>query len=195
MKAKICGVTSLADAVMCEESGADAVGFVHVDGRSRSIPLDEVEGICSVLGPMTTTVLVCLPRSAEEASGMFRRSGADVLQLHSLEPSEIQSLRNEGIRVIRAVPPTRSEAAKFSTSADALLFEAGSPGTGSAYDYSKVPVDLSRRAIIAGGINLLNMHLALVLKPYALDVSSGVEISPGRKDPELVGEFVRRCHL
>lgn len=195
MKVKICGVTSPTDAVMCEESGADAVGFVHVEGRSRCLPLSEVESICSVLGPMTATVLVCVPKDAEEASDMFRRSGADVLQVHSLEPAEIRNLRDEGVHVIRAVSPDRSEAIRFSTSADALLFETGTPGTGTSYDYSKVPVDLSRRAIIAGGLNLLNMHLALAQKPYALDVSSGVESSPGKKDPQLVGEFIRRCHL
>jgi len=194
MKVKICGLTSSEDAVMCEQCGADALGFVHVDGRSRSVPLKDIADISSVLGPMTVTVLVCAPKSTDQASSMFGTSGVDILQLHALEPEGIRTLRDEGIPIIRAVPPIRSEAAKFSHCADALLFEAGIPGTGTSYDYSEVPVDLGKRTIIAGGLNLDNVHKALARNPYALDVSSGVESSPGKKDPSLVSKFVRRCH-
>lgn len=193
MKVKVCGLTTLDDAAMCEDSGADAVGFVHVNGRIRSLQLDKIAEICASLGPMTSRVLVCSPRDGEEASDMFRRSDADILQLHSLEPQDLRSLRDEGIRLIRAVSPIRSEALRFSDVADALLFESGTPGTGTSYDYSEVPVDVSRRVIIAGGLTVENMHRALARNPYALDVSSGVEMTPGRKDPALVAEFIRRC--
>ncbi len=193
MKVKICGLTTLDDAVMCEDSGADAVGFVHVTGRVRSLQLDRIAEICASLGPMTSRVLVCSPKDASEASDMFRRSNADILQLHSLEPEDLRALKDEGIRLIRAVGPTRSEAVRFSDVVDALLFETGTPGTGTIYDYSEVPMDVNGRVIIAGGLTLENMHAALTMNPYALDVSSGVEQSPGRKDSELVAEFIRRC--
>jgi len=193
MKVKVCGITNLDDAVMCEESGADALGFVHVRGRSRSLELDKVAEVCSVLGPMTSKVLVCSPRSSEEAAEMFRKSDADILQLHSLEPDEMQQLRDDGIRLIRAVSPVRHEALRFSEIVHAILFESGVPGTGTVYDYSEVPIDVCRRAIIAGGLTISNVHKALAKNPYALDVSSGVEKSPGRKDPALVSEFIRRC--
>ncbi len=193
MKVKVCGITNLDDAVMCEEAGADALGFVHVRGRSRSLELDKVAEVCSVLGPMTSTVLVCSPRSSEEAAEMFRKSDADILQLHSLEPDEMQQLRDDGIRLIRAVSPVRHEALRFSEIVHAILFESGVPGTGTVYDYSEVPIDACRRVIIAGGLTISNVHKALAKNPYALDVSSGVERSPGRKDPALVSEFIRRC--
>jgi phosphoribosylanthranilate isomerase len=193
MKVKVCGITSLDDAVMCEESGADALGFVHVRGRSRSLELDRVAEACSVLGPMTSKVLVCSPRSSEEAAEMFRKSDADILQLHSLEPDETQRLRDDGIRLIRAVSPVRHEALRFSEIVHAILFESGIPGTGTVYDYSEVPIDVCRRVIIAGGLTISNVDKALAKNPYALDVSSGVERSPGRKDPALVSEFIRRC--
>jgi len=193
MKVKICGLTTLDDAALCEESGADAVGFVHVSGRIRSLQLDKVAEICASLGPMISRVLVCSPKDVEEASNMFHRSGADILQLHSLEPEDMRSLRDEGMRLIRAVSPIRSEALRFSEAADALLFESGVPGTGTSYDYSAVPVDVCKRVIIAGGLTVENVHEALARNPYGLDVSSGVERSPGRKDPELVAEFIRRC--
>ncbi len=193
MNVKICGVTSLHDAVMCEDAGADAVGFVHVGGRARSLQLDQIAEMCSVLGSRTSKVLVCSPMDRGEASDMYHRSGADALQLHSLGPGELAGLRDEGIWVIRAVSPLRSEALRFSESADALLFESGVPGTGRSYDYSEVPLDVCRRAIIAGGLTLENMHEALAMRPYGVDVSSGVERSLGKKDPVLVAEFVRRC--
>lgn len=193
MNVKICGLTNLHDAVMCEDSGADAVGFVHVSGRARSLRLDETAEICSVLGRGVSKVLVCAPKDRGEASDMYRLSGVDALQLHSLGPEELMELRDEGIWVIRAVSPLRSEAVKFSEAADALLFESGVPGTGHSYDYSEVPIDSCKRAIIAGGLTLENMHEALARKPYGLDVSSGVERSVGKKDPMLVAEFIRRC--
>lgn len=193
MKVKVCGIMSAKDAAMCEELGADALGFVHVKGRARSLSLDRIAEFCSTIGPMTTKVLVCCPTSRDEASRMFDRAGADVLQVHSLEPKEIQDLRDEGVKLIRAVEPDLAEASRFSGSVDALLFEAGVPGTGSAYDYSRVPVSICKRSIIAGGLTLSNMHKAIAVNPYALDVSSGVESAAGQKDHDLVAEFIARC--
>ena len=193
MRVKICGLTNAEDAAMCEDAGADALGFVHVKGRSRSIPLSYVNEICNSLGPMTTTVLVCSPSSVFDAADLFDQSGVDVLQLHSLEPSQVAGLRQSGVPVIRAVKPDRRVAMRYADHVNALLFERGKPGTGASYDYSKVPVDCHPRSIIAGGLNLDNVALALSMKPYAVDVSSGVETAKGKKDPVLVTEFIRRC--
>ncbi|MGB2582196.1 MAG: phosphoribosylanthranilate isomerase [Thermoplasmata archaeon] len=195
MKVKICGITNAEDAFACEDSGADALGFVHVPGRSRSITLDRIADICASLGPMTTSVLVCLPSDDKAAMDMIGRSGADIIQVHSLDPQSLDSVRGSGIGVVKAVRPNRGEAAIYAEHADALLFENGVPGTGTGFDYSQTPVDCCRRAIIAGGLNIDNLERAKVMNPYALDVSSGVESAPGRKDPELVREFIRRCRL
>lgn len=193
MKVKVCGLTNAEDAAMCEELGADALGFVHVDGRARSLPVERIADICSTLGPMTTKVLVCSPHGIDEAMQALVRSGADMLQLHSLSPAETLSLKEHGVRLIRAVKPIHTEVSRFANAADALLFEAGTPGTGSSYDYSQIPVGACRRSIIAGGLTIGNMHSAIAMKPYALDVSSGVERMLGKKDPELVAEFIGRC--
>ena len=193
MRVKICGITNAEDAGMCEDAGADALGFVHVKGRSRSIQLSDIKEICGSLGPMATSVLVCSPSTVFEAADMFDQSGVDVLQLHSLEPNQTSRLRDQGIRVIRAVRPNRREAMRYSSHVHALLFEHGRPGSGASYDYSRVPVDCHPRSIIAGGLNVNNLDCAISMRPYALDVSSGVERSKGKKDPELVSEFIRRC--
>ena len=194
MKVKICGITNLDDARMCQELGADMLGFVHVPGRERSLPLAEISNICSTLGPTIERTLACSPRDVQHAQHLLRRSGADILQTYTLDPDDLVVLRSAGAKVFRVVPPDRSEAARFASAADALVFESGSPGTGSSYDYSAIPIDCCDRAIIAGGLNPGNVLIAKALQPYALDVSSGVERSPLRKDRELVSEFIRRCH-
>ncbi|UCE81457.1 MAG: phosphoribosylanthranilate isomerase [Methanobacteriota archaeon] len=195
MKVKICGITNLADAQLCEDAGTDALGFVHFPNRRRSIPLEEIATICHAVGPMVTKVLVCAPRDAADALDMVERSSTDAIQLYSMDHASMNDIRDQGIKVIRAVRPVRSEALRFADAADALLFEEGVPGTGTSHDYSRIPVGCCSRAIIAGGLNIGNLDDAKRMEPYALDVSSGVESASGRKDPDLVSEFVRRCRL
>ena len=194
MKVKICGLTTLEDAVMCEDLGADAIGLVHFPGRTRSLALDKIADISSSLGPFTTKVLVCAPRTTSEALEMMHASNVDRIAFAGVGKfSEFDQLRKLGVRAFRVVPPVREIASRFSRAADALVFENGTPGSGTSHDYSKVPLDCCRKAIIAGGLSPFNLHLAKSLRPYGLDVSSGVESMPGRKDHELVSEFIRRC--
>ncbi|MBU0684524.1 MAG: phosphoribosylanthranilate isomerase [Candidatus Thermoplasmatota archaeon] len=193
MKVKICGVTNLSDAVMCEDMGADAVGFVHFPGRLRSIPLGLISEICSTMGPLTTKVLVCAPSGQDHAVELASSCGVDAIQLYTMSPEQLNDIRETGVKVLRVIRPDRSLALEFVDSVDALVFEGGEPGMGTPYDYSSIPVDCCPRAIIAGGLNPTNLSLAKALRPYALDVSSGVERSPGKKDPNMVSEFVRRC--
>ena len=193
MKVKICGITNAPDAHMCEEAGADALGFVHFPDRRRNVPLDEIASIASTTGPMISKVLVCSPRDPAEAMEMAERSSTNVVQVYSLDRDALNEIRDHGIKVIRAVRPVRSDALRFADASDALLFEEGIPGTGATYDYSRIPVGCCSRAIIAGGLRVDNVDDAKRLNPYALDVSSGVELPTGKKDPELVSEFIRRC--
>jgi phosphoribosylanthranilate isomerase len=157
---------------------------------ASSISLAE---IIESLGSPTQKVLACDPESAEEAYEFSRISGADMLQLYSLQPQVLQELRDLGGSAIRAVKPDRAEVARFVNCADALLFEMGEPGTGASYDYSKAPTECCPKSIIGGGLRADNLDAAKAKNPYALDVSSGVESVPGRKDPRLVSEFIRRC--
>jgi phosphoribosylanthranilate isomerase len=193
VKVKICGITSLDDAVMCEQMGADAIGFVHVPGRGRSMDLKDISSICHSVGPMTTKLLVCSPKDVHQAVRMCDLSGTDGVQLYGLDPSDTGRLRESGYRVIRAVGVSEEDAVRFAGTTDAVLFEKNTPGTGSEYDYSQVPVRSVPRAIIAGGLTVDNLDKAKAKAPYALDVSSGVERTIGKKDPVLVSEFIRRC--
>lgn len=193
MKVKICGITSLSDAAMCEDMGADALGFVHFQGRIRSIPIERISAICSTIGPMTAKVMVCAPADHNLAIGLADKCGVDGLQLYTMNPAQLDKIRETGVKVMRVIKPDRSLALEFADSTDALVFENGEPGTGSSYDYSSVPIDSCPRAIIAGGLNIANLASVKAMRPYAVDVSSGVESSPGKKDSQLVSEFVRMC--
>ncbi len=193
MKVKICGLTNIEDAVMCEELGADAIGCVHVPGRDRSLEPDAISDVFSSLSPFTTRVIVCAPADVDEAVRLVEASDADVLQLHSLLPSDLMVLRSNGIRTIRSVDPFSAEADRYEGIVDALLFERGEPGTGTAYGHSSAPITGYRRVIIAGGLDASNVSEAASLGAYALDVSSGVESATGKKDPRLVRDFIKRC--
>jgi phosphoribosylanthranilate isomerase len=194
MKVKICGITNQEDAQMCERLGADALGLVHFPGRSRSMSLDSISAIMSTIGPFTKKVLVGDPRSADEASSMIDKTGADLLQAYNLSVNQIEELDEIDVKVLRVVHPIRSEAMEFARCAKGLVFEKGEPGTGAGYDYGAIPLDVCAVIIIAGGLDLTNLDRVIGLSPYGVDVSSGVESIPGRKDPSLVEEFIRRCH-
>jgi len=194
MKVKICGITNQEDAQMCERLGADALGLVHFPGRSRSMSLDSISEIMSTIGPFTKKVLVSDPRSVDEASSMVDKTGADLLQAYNLSVNQIEELDEIDVKVLRVVYPIRSEAMEFARCAKGLVFENGEPGTGTGYDYGAIPLDVCAVTIIAGGLNLANLDKVLGLSPYGVDVSSGVESVPCRKDPSLVKEFIRRCH-
>ena len=195
MKVKICGIMTADDAAICESLGADALGFVHFPGRKRSIPIDAIKEIAPTLGPMLTKVLVCAPRTSSEAIEMGTRSGVDAIQLYTLDVNSALRIKAQGFRVIRAFAPQNTAVAQFKNVADAILFDGSVPGSGQAYDYSTIPIKCHKRVIIAGGLTVNNLHIAKALNPYALDVSSGVEQTTGKKDPKLVSEFIQRCKL
>lgn len=193
MKVKICGITNAEDAWMCESFDPDALGFVHYPLKARSLPLENIRDISSTIGPFTKKVLVCLPGNVDVAVKMVEDAGVDVIQLYTFCRSEIETIKACGIPVIRAVKPVEREIQEFVGVADALLFDGPVPGSGLSHDYTKIPIKSCHKAIIAGGLTLENLDIVKALKPYGVDVSSGVERTIGKKDPQLVSEFIRRC--
>lgn len=194
---KFCGITRAEDARIAVQLGVDALGFVCVSGSRRNIrPLDAA-AIRRSLPPMVSAVL--LVSNADEAT--VREAAA------AIEPDYIQFHGGEsrafceafGWRYWRAVSvcsaaDARAAALEF-PSADALLFDShssdGLGGTGRTFDWSTIPPDLDRPLILAGGLNPANVGQAVrMAAPYAVDVSSGIETSPGRKDPEKMLAFV-----
>ena len=199
-RVKVCGIMNEKDLDCAIAGGADAVGFiVEVEDSRHRISAEDASELIKLVPVFTKSVAVIAPNSPEEAVVLARKTGADLLQVHgTLGPEEINELkRRVHQKVIAAVPPG-VEAHRMAAAADAVLLDTFKDGklggTGAVHDWSvsaAVARDIQIPIILAGGLNPSNVGEAIrTVKPYAVDVSSGVEIA-GRKDPKKVESFVR----
>ena len=197
---KVCGIMNELDLDCAISGGADAVGFiVEVEGSRHRISAEDAMELIRLVPVFTKSVAVIAPNSPEEAVLLARKTGADLLQVHgTLGAEEIKELKNQvHQKVIAAVPPG-VEAHRMAGAADAVLLDTFKDGklggTGAVHDWSvsaAVARDLQIPVILAGGLDPSNVGEAIrMVKPYAVDVSSGVEAA-GRKDPKKVESFVR----
>lgn len=210
VRVKICGIKNASQRDCAVSAGADAVGFVvEVPGSKRSIDRETARSLIEGIPVFVTSVVVTTPRSAEEARGLARDTGADVIQVHSaLDGNELKGLRETGCRVVGAVaalPGAEEKARHLSGYVDAVLLDTykdGSlGGTGSVHDWTvsaRLVEDLDVPVILAGGLDAGNVVEAVRrVRPYAVDVSSGVETG-GEKDCQKIRDFieeVKGCRL
>jgi phosphoribosylanthranilate isomerase len=194
---KICGVTTVEDTELCVEAGADAIGLNFAPGSPRYLTLETAAAIVAVIPSHVLTVGVFVDADLETLLHYKRSLGLRCLQLHGQEPPELlaellphayKALRVRGADVL-------AEAARYP--GEHILLDAYVPGvhggTGARFDWN-LARDLGklRKVTLAGGLNPENVAQAIaVASPFCVDVASGVESSPGRKDPELVNAFVR----
>jgi phosphoribosylanthranilate isomerase len=200
---KVCGITSTEDGELAAAAGADAVGFVFWPMSSRRIDPEKAARICRALPPFVLRVGVFVDAAHEEMERVADQVGLDVLQLHGDEPPE--SLGGLSRRVLKAVRVgkgfTPDEALRYEGRAAGLLVDTRLPGetmmpggTGIPFDWKLVRGVRERASflMLAGGLAPDNVREALsAVGPDAVDVSSGVESLPGRKDPEKVRAFLR----
>jgi phosphoribosylanthranilate isomerase len=182
---KICGITRPDDAVLAEDLGADAVGVVVESDSPRSVPLETAGEIFDRLGPFITTV--CVSHTREDR--VLRR-------IIDLRPDAIQVFfpfprpPGRAPRIIRVISPTDS----LPGDCDALIVDA-SHGSGRLYDPGFARSVVARSAvpvILAGGLSAENVANAIrEIRPFGVDVASGVERRPGEKDPALLAGFFR----
>jgi phosphoribosylanthranilate isomerase len=196
-KVKICGTTSLNDALLAIESGADAVGFIFYKESPRNISEKDVKDIVVRLPPFIETVGVFVNETSDKVNRIAEQCRLTAVQLHGDEsPAFCRRIKR---RVIKAVRVKDAESLKGMSGYDVSGYlldafnEESRGGTGKIFDWN-----LALRAkkqgpvIIAGGLNPFNVYTAIHrVKPYGVDVCSGVEKSPGIKDPEKVGEFIK----
>jgi phosphoribosylanthranilate isomerase len=197
---KVCGIMNLFELEAAVSAGADAVGFViEVEGSRHSISAEAARDLIGMLPVFTKSVAVMAPKNLEGALALARRTGADVLQVHGgLAPEEIRTLRHRAVRrVIAAAAPGSEEASRLGEVADAVLLDTFKDGrlggTGTVHDWSisaAMARELPVPVILAGGLDPSNVREAIgKVRPYAVDVSSGVE-TDGRKDPAKIASFV-----
>ncbi len=197
VRVKICGITNLADAWHAVASGADALGFVFYPDSPRYVEPALVRQIIAELPPLITCVGLFVNEQPARITEIAAQCGLDVVQLHGDETPEQCNL--PPYRVIKAVRVAQQAdaAALPEFPVAALLLDALVPGqfggTGQVCDWQfAAQVSALRPTILAGGLSPDNVAAAInAVKPYAVDVSSGVEKTPGQKDPRKVSEFIR----
>jgi len=184
---KICGITRLEDAQGAVRNGAQALGFIFWPGSPRFVAPERVREIIGALGSPVTTVGVFVNETAERIHEVARIAGLDTVQLHGDETPAFAAAMT--LPVIKSVAPGDEAAANGEWPREVLLLaDARDPvrrgGTGRTIDWAAAATLAStRRLLLAGGLTPDNVADAMArVQPYGIDVSSGVERSPGVKD-------------
>ena len=195
-KVKICGIKNLNDAIFAVDYGADAIGFVFAKSI-RKVSKEKTRAIVRKLPPFVTTVGLFVNETAENIESACRFCGLDAIQLHGNEPPNIINK----LKDIKTIKAFRIQNEKDITpikkyKPNAILLDGYSEnqmgGTGTSFDWKIVKkLKTSIPVIVAGGLTHLNVSQAIkIVKPYGVDVSSGVETKPGQKDKRLIRKFI-----
>jgi phosphoribosylanthranilate isomerase len=187
---KICGLTTARDTVHAVQSGASAIGFNFYPKSKRFLSLDQARTLSSFVPPTIAKVGIFVDATLNHLLETLDHIPLDVLQLHGAVPNSLPA----GVRIWRALPVTpQFQVSDLGPEFETYLLDSPTPrhgGSGQAFDWSRarsatVPV------VLAGGLNPLNVARAIeVAEPWGVDACSGLESSPGHKDPEKVKVFV-----
>lgn len=199
---KVCGVRDVETAMCAVEEGADALGFVFAKSSARCVDPRAAWGIIGAMPPFVATVGLFVDAPVDQYMKIERQCPTDFSQLHGSESEHV--VRECGPRIIKAVrfdPDTiERELARWSAveEVDAILVDGGSGGEGVSFDWAAlaraVPAANGAPIVIAGGLTAENVGEAIAaMRPYAVDVSSGVEFPDrkGEKDPARIAAFCR----
>ncbi len=203
-RVKICGITRVEDIVNSVESGVDALGFVFVESSPRCVTIEQARSLIKHVPPFVQTVGLFMNQSSEFIRAVLNEVSLNLLQFHGEEtPVQCELHRMDYIKAIAMGGGSKeggsidvvNYAAQYADSKGFLLdsHELGqSGGSGEAFDWSKVPRKITKPLILAGGLTTENIAAAVSqVKPYAVDVSSGVEAAKGIKDKEKIVAFIR----
>ena len=199
---KICGITSVDDAIAARESGADAIGLVFYAPSSRAIQPSLATQICNSVGPFVTTVGLFVNEDAGVIRSVLAATPLQVLQFHGDESAEFcEQFQRPYLKAVR-VQSTEDvvEAFAHHPHAIGILLDAYvkgvAGGTGQRFNWSLIPENLRSKCILAGGLTPENVSEAVQsVHPLGVDVSGGVEASPGVKDPEAMTRFCKASEL
>ncbi|GJQ60020.1 MAG: phosphoribosylanthranilate isomerase [Candidatus Scalindua sp. AMX11] len=193
---KICGITNVEDATIAIDYGTDAIGFVFAESK-RKVSKEKVRDIVHKLPPFVTLVGLFVNETAKNIEDICKYCGLNTIQLHGNEPPDfLRDLKQ--FKIIKAFRIKNEEdiGQVQNYQADALLLDGYAEnqrgGTGTTFDWKIVgKAKTSIPIIIAGGLTHINVSEAIhISKPYGVDVSSGVEMRPGKKDKHLIRKFI-----
>ena len=206
---KICGTTNLEDALTAVNAGADALGFVFYEKSPRNIDVESARKIVQSLPLHVEKVGVFVNEPIEKILETVRKVGLTAAQLHGVEshkPEFIKALKaGPELKVFLVLPGAEVSSdlewnMNGERSISGIFFDSGTPqqpgGTGTVFDWKAVASGIHAigerlKVVVAGGLNSNNVEDAIrILKPWGVDVVSGVEARPGKKDPQRVRAFV-----
>lgn len=204
-RVKFCGLTRPGDVRLACELGVDAIGFVLAPGSPRRVQPGQMQGLRAAVSPLVDVVALFMNPRGSDVLDTLRRLRPSLLQFHGNESDAF--CRGFGLPFLKTLPmgegsPDPVVMAKRYPSALAFLLDGHGPdqpgGRGLSFDWSAMP-RLPLPVFLAGGLSAGNVGVAIrVARPYAVDVSSGIESSPGHKDGERMQQFleeVRRADL
>lgn len=193
---KICGLTRAEDVAAAAAAGADAVGFILYPKSPRYVGPERLAALVAAVPAFVTTVGLFVEPEASLVEKALAAAPLDLLQFHGNETEdECARYGRPWLKVARMAPGL--DLVKFRDryrGARALLLDTHVPeygGSGKTFDWSIIPAELAPQVVLSGGLNALNVADAVrQVRPYAVDVASGVEAAPGRKDPARIAAFV-----
>lgn len=196
-RVKICGITRVEDGLAVAQAGADAIGLVFYDKSPRQVELEQARAIVAALPPFVSSVALFVDPTADAVAAVLRTVAPDLLQFHGDETPEFcRGFGRPYLKACRVRPglDLLQYAARFSAARGLLLDayvdgEAG--GTGQRFDWDLIPQDLPKPMVLAGGLDPGNVAEAIrQVRPWAVDVSSGVEAAKGIKDAAQIAAFM-----
>ncbi len=200
-RVKICGITRVDDALTAVAQGADAIGLVFYASSPRNVSISLAAEIASQVPAFVTVVGLFVNADAQLINEVIFKVKLDLLQFHGDEtPAECARYSLPFIKAVRVRPGTNLvQYAQDFASAKALLLDAYTDGvaggTGKVFDWNLIPKKLAKPIVLAGGLTADNVADAIVqVKPYAVDVSGGVELSKGVKDAAKMAAFMQQVY-
>ncbi|WP_390618271.1 phosphoribosylanthranilate isomerase [Maricurvus nonylphenolicus] len=197
-RVKICGITSVEDAQMAVNAGADAIGLVFYAKSPRHVSVEQAREIALAAGPFVTVVGLFVNAPETEVNAILQQVPLHVLQFHGDEDLAFcEQFARPYMKALRMKPDLDIQAAMAAyPSASGILLDAYRPGvpggTGETFDWDRVPDQAPCPLVLAGGLTSENVKQAIAAtSPSAVDVSGGVEASPGKKDVEKTVSFIQ----
>lgn len=196
-RVKICGLTSVVDALAAVEAGADAIGLVFYAPSPRCVDIQSAADIALAVGPFVTTVGLFVDADKEQVEQVLAQVPLQLLQFHGDEAaSYCEQFNRPYMKALRMKPglDVDAEIKKFASAQGILLdaYRKGVPGgTGETFDWQRVPSSSAKPIVLAGGLDGGNIVAAIkATRAYGVDVSGGVELSHGVKDHQKTIEFI-----
>lgn len=206
---KFCGMTRAGDVRLAAELGVDAIGLIFAAGSKRQLGLAQAQGLRAAVPPLVDVVALFRNNSAEQVRQVLRLVRPSLLQFHGDEDDAF--CRGFGVPYVKAIAMGSELAGQHPGNlhmrypgAAGFLFDShatGQPGgTGATFDWSRIPAGVQKPYMLAGGLTPDNVFDAIIATlPWGVDVSGGIEASPGVKDGDLMRHFVEEvrradCH-